>query len=561
MADRRSIAILPLDDRPPNYEYPSLLTEAAGLHALLPPKEWLGNPWRSGDIARLSKWLEEVTPHADALIVALDTLGYGGLVNSRRVPESAGTVLARLNLLRRFKRERRSLSILGYSVLMRISRHNTAEEEKAYWESYGERIFRISYLEDRLSMLAGEPGDQDRLASLTAKVPPEILQDYLRGRARNHAINRAMVEWAANGLFDYLIIPQDDTVEYGWNIGERRRLQLLVNRLGVADRVSIYPGADEVDMLLLARHVATRAGFRPRVWPRYSGVNANRTVTAYEDRPMEEMIKAHLGPLNGVLATSSEDADVSLYVNAPAEIQGAGYYQYPLTLVDDDFEGMEPRVTEAILAARQHPEARDTLRELHSVDRNVEEFAHCLAQDVDAQHTCAVVDVAYVNGSDLALCIALCRHVKIAQLAAYGGWNTAGNTLGTVLAQAVIRHLQKTTGAGHAALAAHAKFLFVRFVDDYLYQGIVRSQATLEALPPLGVEPRMSDLGQSTEPVQDVVREQLAAKADRLAADHFQGHIVTAKDASIQIGRIGIRDIRLPWHRLFEMGCDVELIA
>ena len=51
-----------------------------------------------------------------------------------------------------------------------------------------------------------------------------------------------MIEWTAQGIFDYLIVPQDDTVAYGWNIAESRRLRQYVLKLGLAQRVSIYPG-------------------------------------------------------------------------------------------------------------------------------------------------------------------------------------------------------------------------------------------------------------------------------------------------------------------------------
>ena len=227
--------------------------------------------------------------------MALDTLGYGGLVNSRRSYDAADTVLARLELVRRLKEQRPALTILGYNILMRITRGNDAEEEKPYWADYGARMFRMSYLEDRLAMLAGAPGDAAELEQLRAEVPPAIVEDYLDGRARNHAVNRAMVGWVAEGVLDYLIVAQDDTVEYGWNIAEGRALRLLARQRGVGDRVSVYPGADETDMLLIARYAAQLAGFQPRLWTRYSSVRAGQVITAYEDRPMEEMIKAHLG--------------------------------------------------------------------------------------------------------------------------------------------------------------------------------------------------------------------------------------------------------------------------
>ena len=79
-----TIAVIPLDDRAVNYECLALLGQAAGCQMLLPPKAWLGTPWRTGQMDRLGAWLHDVAPTADALIVALDTLGYGGLVDSRR---------------------------------------------------------------------------------------------------------------------------------------------------------------------------------------------------------------------------------------------------------------------------------------------------------------------------------------------------------------------------------------------------------------------------------------------------------------------------------------------
>ena len=97
---------------------------------------------------------------------------------------------------------------------------------------------------------------------------------------------------------------------------------------------AIYPGADETGMLLLARYAAGRAGFTPRVCLRYSGSGADRVITAYEDRPMTEMVKAHLGPLGGVVVADPAEADLHLYINAPAEEQGNGPEQYVLELGD-----------------------------------------------------------------------------------------------------------------------------------------------------------------------------------------------------------------------------------
>jgi len=59
---------------------PRYLARAAGLEILLPPREWLGNPWRESRHADLVDWLTQTAPRADAVIVAIDTLAYGGLI-------------------------------------------------------------------------------------------------------------------------------------------------------------------------------------------------------------------------------------------------------------------------------------------------------------------------------------------------------------------------------------------------------------------------------------------------------------------------------------------------
>lgn len=551
------IPILPLDDRSVNYECLQMLGEAAGFVVRLPPKAWLGTPWRVGDMPKLHDWLLEQAPHADALIVAVDTLGYGGLVNSRRSTDSLETVLARLECLRTIQQAQPQTTLLAFNVLMRITRGNDAEEEKAYWADYGARIFRLSYLEDRAAMAVGSAAEADEIATLRREIPPELVEDFLAGRARNHAVNRTMIDWAAAGLFDYLIIPQDDTVDYGWNIAESRGLRRYVSTIGAADRVSIYPGTDETAMLLLARYAAQRAAFTPRVRLRYSGATSDRVITAYEDRPMTEMVKAHLGPLAGVVS-DAPDADIVLYINAPAEVQGNGPDQWALALGEAEIAALPAAAQRALASYRQQSNGASTLREMFTVRRDLPEFVRSLIDEVQAARTCAVVDVAFVNAGDLALGDLLQRMPALSQLAAYGGWNTAGNTLGCVLAHAMIRHLQTRRGAAPEALAAHVRFLFLRLVEDDLFMTRLRTQIAVEDLPALGLPITLGSVGEHVETVRAVVAHKLSKAAARLARDRFAGQYVGARDSAIVIKSLTLTNVELPWGRLFDLTMDVD---
>jgi hypothetical protein len=536
------IACLPLDDRPVNYDYPRELAALAGYEIELPRREWLGNPWRPSRHAELVDWLEGAAGRADALLLALDTLGYGGLIPSRTSTETAGQVLERLAILKRLKAARPQLHLLAYSVILRISRADSAEEEKEYWATYGSRMFRLSALEHKSGL--GEANEQEvaERNALRAQIPDPVYEDYRLGRRRNHTVNRAMLDWLGEGVFDYLLLPQDDTADYGWNIAEAQTLQALIRARGLTDRAITYPGADETASLLLARFACQLSRFAPRVWPRYASLSSAQTVTAYEDRPIHELLKAHLSPLNGSVAGSPQEADLLLFVNAPAGTQGAADLQWQISRTLEEA---------APAPAAQDDVTRATRREMTTPRRNVEEFLRAARTAVAAGSPVALADVAFVNGADLSLGRLLVQDSLATSLAAYAGWNTAGNSLGTVLAHAVLRLLMLGGSPSPEQQAAHVAFLFRRYLDDYAYQAVERSRLVSEDLPALGLAPTMERLPEDTlEAVEARLGERLSAAAAPLCERFVQSGL--ARDISVS-------NIHLPWQRLFEVAFDVQV--
>ena len=163
-----------------------------------------------------------------------------------------------------------------------------------------------------------------------------------------------------------------------------------------------------------------------------------------------------------------------------------------------------------------------------------------------------MADVAFVNAADLILGDLLRQHPQVAALAAYGGWNTAGNTLGTVLAQAVIRVLALRAAVTREQRAAHLEFLFLRFLDDDLYQARERTRCMVEDLPALGLAPTMERLpDDQAAAVESQVRDHLSRAAAELR-DLFVG--------SGLVRDVRVSHIHLPWQRLFEVGFDVQVV-
>jgi hypothetical protein len=281
-------------------------------------------------------------------------------------------------------------------------------------------------------------------------------------------------------------------------------------------------------------------------------VTGPTVVTAYEDRPVHELLKAHLAPLEGVVADSPQEADLTLFVNAPATQQGNNDSQWIIRQGLDAVRANTAIEYRAWLDAFAATEGfRATRREMESPHRSPEEFVRALRCELTSGRPVVLADVAFVNGADLILCDQLRQYPEVAALVAYGGWNTAGNTLGTVLAQSIIRVLALRAGATPDQRAAHLAFLFLRFLDDDLYQARERTRCMIEDLPALGIVPTMERLPD----------DRAAAVADRVRSNLGQA-AAGLRDLFVASGlvrEVHVTNIHLPWQRLFEAGFDVEI--
>jgi hypothetical protein len=547
------IAILPLDDRPVNYDYPCMLAAIAGVQVQLPPREWLGNPWRGSRHEKLITWLKQAAQDADAVILSVDTLAYGGLIPSRTSPDSFEVVSQRLEILSELKAGKPDLPIYASSVIQRVCRANSSEEEKPYWSEYGTRMFRLSCLEHKSALNEASPDETSEKDRLKKEIPEEIYLDYLGIRARNHNVNRHMLDYVQKGILDYLLLPQDDTADYGWNIAEARALQMLIRREGLAAQAITYPGADEIGSLLLARCICAKAGFTPRVYPRFSSSSSDTLITEYEDRPMLEMLKAHLAPLGGLVTEEPGAADFLLFINAPALRQGVGELQWAAQFSKEELMQKVPQVLHTYIENLDaNPDFQLTRSEMQTPRRSPEEFCRAMVNAIRQNKPVALADVAFVNGSDLILGNQLIQHPEIARLAGYGGWNTAGNTLGTVIAQAAIYTIAQKNNIQPAQQKAHLEFLFLQILDGFCYQAMERSLCMLEDLPVYGLQPteeRLQD-GDIAREIEKKVTRRLEKQAQVLEK-RFQ--------ESGRVKNVQISNIVLPWQRLFEISCSVQV--
>ncbi len=188
--------LLPLDSRPATSTLPAAIAGLISADVRLAPRWLLGTAKVGADEAPVEAWLrtQAATPGLP-LIVSLDALAYGGLVQSRSSALSVDEALARLAVLR-----------------------VKAKTQPIY-------------------------------AFITLPRSPDATN-----RPRNLAVARAMLAWAKEGIFKELHVTWDDALPGSPAPKEGAELARTA-----PTNVRVYPGADEVLSSLVARALAPEA--------------------------------------------------------------------------------------------------------------------------------------------------------------------------------------------------------------------------------------------------------------------------------------------------------------
>ena len=288
-----NIAFIPIDNRPVCYTLPIQICAMNGdINLFMPKREFLGGLTKYADVDNIFKWLETLQD-IDAFVICLDTIAYGGLISSRRTPDTFEEIKARIDRLKKIIDGKR---VYAFSSIMRISNNNVNEEEKEYWNLWGKKIFEYSYNIDKYGNVEN------------VEIPDEILKDYLATRKRNFEINKLYLTWNV----DTLIFSKDDCAQYGLNVREARELE----KLGGFTKT----GADEIPLTLLAR--ALNQFYKKqdetlpsiKVAPIFLAPEHKDLISNYEDVSIEKSVLGQL-ELAGCKVCAVDDADILLYVN------------------------------------------------------------------------------------------------------------------------------------------------------------------------------------------------------------------------------------------------------
>jgi hypothetical protein len=498
-ASSAPIAFVPLDDRPVTYQLPVMLGVIAGQPLVTPPREAIGNYLRPGDTEALARWLNgDATRGVSALVASTDMVAYGGLVASRVPDTAASDAFVRLRALARLKREHAVPFAGVFGTIMRLAPTGVPRLGLATnYYATGATVDAIQAYAN-LPDPPQTPEDVRKAAHLREIIGPATLDAYLATRTRNLNVDEWILQLAAEGGFDRIVIGQDDAGPQGLHLKDVAALKRFVAHSGLGGIASIEPGADELGMVMLARVFARNVGWVPTVEVVYSRADGGAVIDRLEYVPIDTTIGQIVAACG---ARRVDDApDIALYVRV-ADTSAS------------DESAFEDRI----------------------------------AADVAAGRSVAVADLTFLSGQpgdeQRELTAALIGRGIAGKIDAFASWNTDANTIGTALPEAIAVGAGRRAGSYDAR--AHAQFMLDRYIDDYAFHQFVRPQLN-ELLRTQAID--------TTLLLPEVARG--AASANRAQLWPYALDLLATVYPQYRDGGL---TITLPWDRTFETQIDVRL--
>lgn len=488
------VIYLPLDERPCNYHFAGRIAHGSGVDVISPAPQALGAKKTPADFGKIKAFLLENAKGAEALVVSLDMLLYGGIVPSRLHHLTEDELIERLEVIDSVKQLNPYIKIYAFALIMRCPRYSSADEEPDYYEYCGREIFLTGQLKHKMELGLIENDEAEALLREYAVVIDGNLEDFENRRRINRNMLVRVVEKLHKSI-DFLIIPQDDSAKYGYTSMDREAIKLALKENGLDD-VAMYPGADEVGMTLLARAACEHKGVTPKVYCHFVHEKSQGVTPLYEDRPVGQTLPFQIESAGCVITENYADADIILYLNYPS--------CDPVEVFQEKSVGY--------------------------TDRNLADFTDKITVSINEGRVTALADGAYCNGGDKELLLMLSEKTDVLSLSAYAGWNTSSNTLGTVICQAVFVALFGDS-------LNHKRFLAERIYEDVGYCGYVRSYVTANDLEAMGLN--YFDAGAKDGAV--------AQRVEELLTEYIGSNFPAIA------GKYEIARCQMPWKRMFEV--------
>ncbi len=502
----KRILFVPLDNRPITDKETWEVAQKLGYEMTVPPEELLGNVDRHGDPEGLWAWLRANAPGAKAAVVSTDAMLYGSLVGSRTHELDQATILARVQRFRELSESFPNLSVYGFSTVLRTLLSNTHSGPRMEPEDYQKnavKIYEYSALRDKVDMGQGKKRDKKAMDRLQKEISPAVMESWEARHKLNYDANEALVDLAREGVFSFLFIGGDDSAPLSQTHYEIRRLREYGSDLGKT-RFQVIAGSDELAMVMLCRAVNDDMGDMPFVYVAYNEGVGSKTIPHYSFEEIGIDVDATIVAAGGVKISGPERAELVLAVNTNPDGK-----------------------------TREASDASNTIRPRSGTKH----FVSMVKDFVEKGYPVGVGDIAFSNGADNAMMEQLRKENLLFRLRAYGGWNTATNTMGFLIGTGLLNKWMTPHDA--------TELMMARYLDEWAYQANVRGllHGALAGFPGEGTVMKLNGkydaaVKQGTAWMEEFVKQNIRLP-EHLSLRHLR--------------------VSYPWNRLFECDCQFEL--
>ena len=545
----KTIAYVPLDDRPDNVERVVYLAESLG-YALAMPEKVLyrtaldGQPKNFDSLQRGEPWslftwvLEQEAAGCDRYILSLDQLHSGGLVASR--------------------------SMTGYDIEL----------------PGGGTVQVHSMLEKLLTALSADENNVVWLLDSVMRLAPTVgyeggtLEDYNAIRAFG-ALPRRTLEGDALNL-------EDIGESYWWGPnGENLRSQTKEAGAYEAALRHVRSRGRKMTLSYVVQDTLSKPGYENF-----------RLLTGIDDSSLEDCIqKNEIAYLRQGLRTDSEGKQLDwllsgvddlafkavarLYLDetgwtgAQAAVTYLGgtedrpaceYDFQPLTEIMEEhlafFDLREADTAELQILVLTQPEDPDQMNAYRK------HLIEALRDYRKAQRPAILIDAS--NGTyGTAVYEALTKDTELGYLTAYSGMLDMAIVTGTALSHGVARYAVLKNGGGTDACdRAWARTLADSILKDFCYKGVVRNELLGYIRNDLGGDPNnfwAPDLDR--EDLLQRLEEGMKKETSAAIKNLERSRLITSLEpyAEKNWGGIALENYRFPWDRAFEIGMDIRL--
>lgn len=444
------IALIPLDSRPPSWQFPLRIAQIAGDELLSPPREMLGTLHKGAHQRGLLEWFIGETKDIDAAVVSWDALIYGGLVQSR----AEGNPLAISELADAlsgvdWQKCRGYLWLTVPRLGMTIASQQDWELHKLIAEYF--RVWGAASADSANAKLATQ------LKQLEDQLGQELISHAWWLRRRNADYARDALKLAASLGFRTCHVAVEDNARTGPHLDEVAELRKLSLQL-TADcrregreppRFSFFDGTDECGSLLTARAILDARNAPPlpvRLTLFPSSPTPDKYFGLYESHSLEDGLQ-FLAKFLGF------------------EYRAEGQVQW-------------------LVCFGKQPQPDVFAEDPEKVFNN----PLLLPEKIEGDEPLFVADLQACNGGNPHLLLRV-GQLSSGRILGLSAWNTNFNALGYSAATMAIvistgchqlakelRTRESTREEREPLAASYVEFVY-RIADDYVYQSIIRPLA------------------------------------------------------------------------------------